>query len=60
MPLFDYYCTECKNEFEKLVKQNADIPPECPKCGSKNTTKQLIQSINFQLKGIGVYKNNTH
>jgi len=42
------------------MKQTADIPPECPVCGSRNTEKQEVQSINFELKGVGVYKNNTH
>ena len=60
MPLFDYKCKECKKTFEKLMKQTADIPPECPQCGSRNTEKKEVQSINFELKGVGVYKNNTH
>ena len=58
MPIFDFDCKECGNTFERLVRA-ADIPPECPSCGSKNTEKKEIQPINFELKGVGIYKNNT-
>jgi putative FmdB family regulatory protein len=58
MPIYDFKCGECDKEFEKLVRL-ADIPPECPLCGSKDTKKKEIQAINFELKGVGVYKNNT-
>ena len=59
MPIFDFNCKECGKTFEKLVK-SSDNPPECPSCGSRNTTKDEIQRFGFELKGIGVYKNNTH
>ena len=58
MPIFDFNCNECGKVFEKLVRA-ADIPPECPSCGTKNTQKQEVQHINFELKGTGIYKNNT-
>jgi putative FmdB family regulatory protein len=39
MPIFEYVCKECKNEFEALIfgKQKA----ECPKCHSKSLEPQL-------------------
>ena len=39
MPIFEYVCKECKNEFEALVfgQQKA----ECPKCKSKKLEPQL-------------------
>lgn len=39
MPIFEYVCKECKNEFEALIfgKQKA----ECPKCQSKSLEPQL-------------------
>ena len=58
MPIFDFKCNDCENEFERLVRA-ADIPPECPACGSKDTEKKAIQTINFELKGSGIYKNGT-
>lgn len=59
MPIFDFTCKECEFAFEKLVK-SSDIPPECPSCGSRNTTKDEVQKFGFELKGVGVYNNNTH
>jgi putative FmdB family regulatory protein len=39
MPIFEYVCKECRNEFEALVfgQQKA----ECPKCKSKKLEQQL-------------------
>jgi putative FmdB family regulatory protein len=58
MPIFDFKCNDCEKEFEKLVRQ-ADIPPECPLCGSKDTEKKQVQHANFVLTGKGIYKNGT-
>lgn len=51
MPLYEYICSECSSEFEKLVRfsdPNIDSPL-CPKCGSRNTNKRLsmIASLNL-------------
>jgi putative FmdB family regulatory protein len=39
MPIFEYICRECQNEFEALIfgQQKA----ECPKCQSKQLEPQL-------------------
>ncbi len=39
MPIFDYICKECDNEFEALVR--GSVPAKCPKCGSENLDRQL-------------------
>jgi putative FmdB family regulatory protein len=39
MPLYEYICQECDNEFELLVR--GDEKPECPKCHSKKLERQL-------------------
>ena len=57
MPFFDYRCTKCGKEFEKLVRKEED--KVCPDCKSSDL-EQLVSKTNFALKGIGVYKNNTH
>ena len=33
MPLFDFRCKKCGNEFEKLAKRVEDV--FCPKCGGE-------------------------
>jgi putative FmdB family regulatory protein len=58
MPIFDFICGDCEELFEKLVRSSNERP-ECPRCGSMDTHKKQVQSINFELKGVGVYKNNT-
>lgn len=57
MPIFDFHCNKCNNEFEKLVRKDED--KVCPNCASTDLDKMVSKS-NFALKGVGVYKNNTH
>ncbi len=40
MPLFEYVCIDCGEKFEELV-MSSSASVNCPKCGSKNTTKQF-------------------
>ncbi|MEO5952684.1 MAG: zinc ribbon domain-containing protein [Chloroflexia bacterium] len=36
MPIYEYYCQQCKSPFEKLRPLNSnDNEISCPKCGSK-------------------------
>ncbi|BDQ37454.1 hypothetical protein SYK_18140 [Pseudodesulfovibrio nedwellii] len=40
MPIYEYICKECDNEFEELVfSQDATVV--CPKCGSEKTEKLM-------------------
>lgn len=42
MPIYEYVCKECGTEFERMVRlSEADRKPECPRCGSGETSKQL-------------------
>lgn len=41
MPIYEYTCKECGNEFEELVPLNSETEPACPQCDSKNTTKKV-------------------
>jgi len=51
MPIYEYHCNECNNNFEYLVlgKQN---PEECPACSSKKINR-LISACSFKSKGEG-------
>lgn len=40
MPIYEYQCLDCKNDFEKLVRAS-DAPPQCPKCSSTALHKKL-------------------
>ena len=39
MPMFDYTCRGCANEFEALVR--GSTKPVCPKCGSEDLERKL-------------------
>lgn len=40
MPIYQYKCTDCGEEFEYLIVRSDD-QPVCPKCSSLNLEKQL-------------------
>jgi len=33
MPIYEYKCESCAHFFEKLVRNDKDIPSKCPECG---------------------------
>jgi putative FmdB family regulatory protein len=39
MPIFEYVCKDCANQFELFVQSSTKI--ECPTCHSKKLEKQL-------------------
>jgi putative FmdB family regulatory protein len=39
MPIYEYACHQCGNEFEALVR--SDTVPECPSCQSRQLDKKL-------------------
>ena len=42
MPLYEYQCSECGAEFEKMMRfSEANKNPECPYCASTETHKKL-------------------
>jgi putative FmdB family regulatory protein len=42
MPIYEYQCNHCGEEFEKLVRlSEADTKPECPTCHSNKTQKRM-------------------
>ena len=40
MPIFEYQCSGCGKEFEKLVRSSSP-EPECPACSSTNLQKKI-------------------
>ena len=40
MPIYEYKCDECPEEFEKLVSGN-NPEVSCPKCNSRKVTKKF-------------------
>lgn len=49
MPIFEYKCNDCGNEFEELVFDR-DECPACPKCQSTKTGK-LMSAVRSKVGG---------
>ncbi len=49
MPIYEYHCDDCSQEFELLVP-NSRAEPDCPHCGGHKLTKLLST---FAAKGDG-------
>lgn len=48
MPLFEYHCNNCEEEFEQIVRfSEADLIPICPFCGDKDTRKKISAPASF-------------
>jgi len=43
MPIYEYRCEDCGNEFEKLVRRTEDLQ-ECPQCGQTHL-EQLLSTF---------------
>ncbi len=39
MPIYEYQCNQCGEDFEKLVFGNKEV--DCPKCSSPDVRKKL-------------------
>lgn len=55
MPVYEYKCNSCKNEFEIMQKITDEPEAICPECESEDTDR-LISKCSFKLKGDGWYE----
>lgn len=55
MPIYEYKCTQCEHELEKLQKISEPLLTDCPECG-KLALKKKISAAGFRLKGNGWYE----
>ena len=55
MPIYEYKCSNCGHQFEKIQKFSDKPAKACPKC-STDGLKKLISSPSFRLKGSGWYE----
>jgi len=54
MPIYEYHCTACEENFE-ISQKMSDAPlAACPSCDGK--VEKLISQSSFVLKGTGWYK----
>jgi len=52
MPIFEYQCTQCENDFEKLVFAGEENDVSCPECKSMDIKKKMSAS-SFMGSSIG-------
>jgi putative FmdB family regulatory protein len=52
MPIYEYECGKCENQFEVEQRITDEPIKTCPKCRSKRV-KKLISRTSFVLKGSG-------
>ena len=55
MPIYEYKCSNCGHQFEKIQKFSDDPLKKCPNC-NKNALNKLISIPSFRLKGSGWYE----
>jgi putative FmdB family regulatory protein len=41
MPIYEYVCSACAHEFEKLVRRDTLPPPSCPSCGATGAARRF-------------------
>ena len=54
MPLYEYYCNNCGEAFEKIIRfSEADQVPACPNCESTDTDKLISTIASFGFSEAG-------
>ena len=58
MPIYEFVCQSCHNEFEKIQSFSDPSAPACPNCNSVDVERQMgLPAIHF--KGSGWYINDS-
>lgn len=50
MPIYEFACVKCGNEFEALVPRPGAKSP-CPECGGKRVKQKISAPAGFSIKG---------
>jgi putative FmdB family regulatory protein len=54
MPIYEYECKNCHQQFDVMQKMSDEPVKKCPEC-QQDTVIRLISAAGFQLKGSGWY-----
>lgn len=57
MPVYQYACNDCENEFEKRQGFNDDPIDICPSC--EGSVRRVISPVGIIFKGTGFYINDS-
>jgi putative FmdB family regulatory protein len=55
MPIYEFECSACGDQFERLQKLSDTDPTVCPKCGAERVKRRLTAPA-FRLAGKGWYE----
>jgi len=47
MPIFEYYCSKCKELFEELVSNPGLEKIPCPKCDQREHVKKCMSAVSI-------------
>lgn len=53
MPIYQYECSQCNYNFERMQSFRADPVRECPECGGP--VRRVISPVGVIFKGSGFY-----
>lgn len=56
MPIYEFKCKKCGEEFEKLCKMGTEFSP-CPKCKNEDVEKKMS---NFGFKSGSTFKSSSN
>jgi putative FmdB family regulatory protein len=51
MPIYEYCCEDCRNEFELIQRAGSGARRKCPDCSGR--LRKLVSRTAFQLRGGG-------
>jgi len=54
MPIYEYECASCHQQFDLIQKISDEPIKQCPSC-HQDTAVKLVSAAGFQLKGTGWY-----
>lgn len=57
MPIYEYKCLNCEDQFEYLLLPSSPAPPQCPACGGKKLEQALSAfAVNSAEKSAAAWK----
>lgn len=55
MPIYEYYCEDCKEPFELFIRSmNAKVNAICPTCGGEHVEKEVTAAAALGVGGDGL------